>query len=262
MKRNVLATLLIPAALAVVVLFGAAVTSVSATSPSVGSQQEIVFDGGAGDQYLAAALGISLEELQSAYETAADAALDQAVAEGWLTQAQADRLGERGGRFHFFGGRLGAWFGESEIDYNALLADALGITVDELNTARQEAHLARIEQAVTDGNLTEEEADLLRGRFALFQDEGFQGTMRTAFEDAVNQAVEDGVITQGQADQILTQPDGMRGGGFGGMHGFGNGNRPGGMRGFGRMGGGFGLGGPCLNPDAELPNADPSGSGL
>lgn len=256
MRRNVLATLLIPAALAVVVLFGAAVTSVSATSPSVGSQQEIVFDGGAGDQYLADALGISLEELQSAYETAADAALDQAVAEGWLTQAQADRIRERGGGFPFFGGRLGAWFGESEIDYNALLADALGITVDELNSARQEAHLARIEQAVADGNLTEEEADLLRGRFALYHNESFQRAMRTAFEDAVNRAVEDGVITQAQADQILSRPGGLRIGGFGGMRGFGN------RRGMGRMGGGMWFGGPCLNPDAALPNAAPSGSGL
>src|SRR5687767_12844048 len=41
------------------------------------------------------------------------------------------------------------------------LADALGITVAELETAREEARTAAIEQAVEDGLLTREQADEL-----------------------------------------------------------------------------------------------------
>ncbi|HZW04041.1 MAG TPA: hypothetical protein VFF68_08945 [Anaerolineaceae bacterium] len=259
MKRKILAGLLVPAAMAVIILFGVTYNSVSAAPEQQGPGWGIELGAGMIDEYLAEALGISVEELESAYQSATDAALDQAVEAGLITQAQADQIRERGGGFHF--GRMGGWLAAGEIDFNALLADALGISVDELNAAYAQAHLARIEQAVADGALSEEEAELLRGHFALNQDEGFQSAMRTAFEDAVYQAVENGVITQAQADQILANAEGMRFGGFG-MRG-GMGGRMGGfdgMHGFGRRGG-MRFGAPWLDPVPTNPTVEPS-SGL
>ena len=47
------------------------------------------------------------------------------------------------------------------LDNDKHLADALGITVDELNAAQEKAAAARLAQAVTDGRLTQEQADLV-----------------------------------------------------------------------------------------------------
>jgi hypothetical protein len=168
-------------------------------------------------------LGITTDELSAAYQKANEAALAQAVEQGLITQAQADQINAQGTAFPFSGRHRG-WFDLESIDYNALLADALGISVDELQAAYAEAYVARIDQAVTDGNLTQEQADLMKGRYALYTDEAFQASMQSAFEVAVQQAVSSGVITQAQADQILADNDLMKGFGmgFGGKHGFGD----------------------------------------
>ena len=50
--------------------------------------------GPGGDEALAEALGISLEELQTAHEIVQAAALEQAVADGKLTQEQAEQIAE------------------------------------------------------------------------------------------------------------------------------------------------------------------------
>jgi len=208
------------------------------------------FDGDAAE-VLAGALGISEDELTAAYETAREAALAQAVEEDLITQAQADALLERGPVNPLSGGRSG-WLSQNGIDFEAHLADALGITVDELQEAYQEAYLTRIEQAVEDGSLTREQADFLLGRQALYSSQDFQTSMQSAFQEAVQQAVEDGVITQAQADAILEQQtDGF----FFGHHGFG------GRRGHG---GGFGMhrgrGGPSGVPSgAQTPNPGSGG---
>ena len=151
---------------------------------------------------LADALGISVDELNAAYESATQEAINQAVAAGLITQAQADSLLERGSAFPFHRGR--SWLGESDIDFEALLADALGISVEKLADARQQAFQISIDQAVADGKITEEEADLIRGRQALYSNDAFRSSMQAAFEAAVQKAVDDGVITQSQADQILS----------------------------------------------------------
>lgn len=182
---------------------------------------------GGSQEELAEALGISVDELDAAVETAKANALAQAVEEGLITQAQADayQSGERAVR------GLGGWqwLSQNGIDYEALLADALGISVDELQAARAEAADLRLQQAVEDGRLTEEQADLIRGRQALFADETFQTSMQSAFEAAVNQAVTDGVITQAQADLILAQAAEREfGGHLGGFFGGGRGHRGGG----------------------------------
>ncbi|RCK76973.1 MAG: hypothetical protein ANABAC_3398 [Anaerolineae bacterium] len=151
---------------------------------------------------LAQALGISVEELQAAQQKAQEAALQKAVEEGLITEKQAELFGS-GERGFPLGGRLFAWLSQNGINLDALLAEALGISVEELNEARQEAVQIAIDQAVADGRLTQEQADLMKARRALFANQNFINAMRSAFEAAVKKAVEEGVITQAQADLIL-----------------------------------------------------------
>lgn len=188
------------------------------------------FGGGYDNEDLANALGISTDELNAAYQDAQEAALEQAVEAGLITQSQADQLLENGIAFPF-GGRWAGWLSENGIDFEALLADALGITVDDLQEAYTEANFARIDRAVEEGNLTEEQADLMKGRYSLFSSESFRSAMRSAFEGAVQQAVEAGVITESQAERILESENelgfpGLRGPGFLGGPGFGRHHGP------------------------------------
>jgi hypothetical protein len=82
---------------------------------------------------------------------------------------------------------------------------------------------------VTNGNLTQQQADQMKGEYALYNNSTFQSSMKSAFTSAVNTAVSSGVITQSQADQILSNSSnmftsGMGGwGGHGGPHGRGDG---------------------------------------
>lgn len=153
---------------------------------------------------LAQALGISLEELQAAQRKAQDEALKQAVEQDLITQKQAEWLQSKG-RPSPFDRRLFAWLSQNGIDMNALLAEALGISVEKLNEAHQKAADIAIDQAVADGKITQEQADLMKARRALLSNENFINSMRAAFEAAVKKAVEEGVITQAQADLILQE---------------------------------------------------------
>jgi hypothetical protein len=183
--------------------------------------------GGVSDTYLAEALGITAAELQTAQQAANEAAIDQALAQGLITQAQADALKERSGMF----GRGGHGFfglGDSAIDMDALLAEALGVTTDELNAARAEAQDLALAAAVEDGRITQEQADQMEARQALqtyMQEQGLGDQMRSLYENLVNQAVQAGVITQEQAEAILSNS-----GRFGGMRGFDGFHDGGGMR--------------------------------
>jgi hypothetical protein len=186
---------------------------------------------GYGSQELAEALGITVEELNSAYQEATENAINQALSDGLITEDQAVRMLERGLVFQYH--RRDGWMGQSSSDYEVLLADALEIPVERLREAQQQAFLTRIEQAVADGNMTEDEAEFILGQQALSSNENFRSSMQAAFEGAVQQAVEEGAITQSQADQIINRS--QSGPGFLHFHG--------GMRGFGRHGG-FGKGMP------------------
>lgn len=210
---------------------------------------------------LAEALGISVEELQAAHEAARAAGIQQALADGVITQEQADQLlsGERNGTR---GGPRGAPRGKSgsfgNIDRGALLAEALGITPEQLQAAQEEAHDAAIQQAIDEGLITQEQADLMEAHRALkdyldrealtaqalgITPEELQAAreagqshrelieelgldratlrenMQSAHEAAIQQAVADGVITQEQADQIQS---GEGRGKFGGPRGHGS----------------------------------------
>ena len=227
-------------------------------------------------QLLADALGITVDELQAAFEQARATAIEQAVEEGLITREQADEMLVWGGLdkkgfgglrgFGSFGGPMGRGFkgvSDSEIDGNTLLANALGISVEELDAARETANQAAIDQALEEGLITQEQVDQMRAReeqmqarkdvqsyldrntllakalgmtvedlqaalaegkslSTLMGEKGLDAAtvrenLQAAYEAAIAQAVEDGVITQEQADQMQSGPGmmpGGRGGGF------------------------------------------------
>ncbi len=266
-KRKVI-PILVVGALALASLFGviayrsANAQSSTPTSPNntgPGQAPHPGFGGGYSDEDLANALGITADDLNTAVQKANSAALDQAVQAGLITQAQADELRANGSVFPF-GGRWSGWLSQNGIDYDALLADALGITAEKLQAAYAQAYNARIDQAVTDGNLTQQQADLMKGQYALSNSKNFQSAMQTAFEDGVKQAVTDGVISQAQADQILQNSNGMGFPGFKGFAGFGEfgGGRGGGFGGHGGPGDGMPGNWAPNNQAPAAPTATPS----
>jgi hypothetical protein len=237
-KRTKLSIAIVSGVMAVIAVFGAltyqvayaqsptptpGAASQSAGQPGTPGQPGPGFGkhGGAGnytDADLASALGITTEQLQAAYKTADSEALKEAVSKGLITQAQADQMAANNNtneRGHF--GLFGKPGDTNTIDYNALLAKALGITTDKLQAAQTTATNASLDAAVKAGTLTQAQADETKGRNALAKDSTFQSAMKTAFEAAVKQAVSSGVITQAQADAILAnqaQPGGFLMGGF------------------------------------------------
>lgn len=160
-----------------------------------------------GGELLANALGITEDELQAAMETAREQAIQQAVDAGLITQEEADQMLE-GGRFR--GMHLLSATGEDEIDTEALLADALGITPEELQAAKDNA----LELGVEAGLITQEQAD----QATAMQQIG--AAVRQAAEQAIQEAVDAGLLTQEQADAMSSH--GARGfGRHGGPGGFG-----------------------------------------
>lgn len=212
--------------------------------------------GGVSDEYLAQALGVTADELEAAKQTAYQAAIDQALAQGLITQEQADAIKERSSA----AGRLSSRYlrgfvglGDSAIDVDALLADALGITVDELSAARSEAQSLALAAAVEEGSITQEQADQIQARQALktyLDEQGFQAQVQAQYESLVQQAVQAGVITQAQADSILSSSHGF--GAFGGLRGLGGGH--------GRHGGGHGFGNP--GDTSQRNSVTPDSTGL
>ncbi len=178
-------------------------------------------------ELLAAALNVSVEELEAAKAAAHSAAIDQAVAEGLITQEQADEIRARGEN----SGRIGR-FRSDTIDRDALLANVLGISVEQLATAEETAFTNGLNQAVAEGTITQEQAELKQAQRALKE---YLSDSTGTYEETVQQAVQDGVITQEQADQILSS-----GRGFGGRGSRGRGvDGPNGLDGNGTNGARF-----------------------
>jgi hypothetical protein len=122
-------------------------------------------------------------------------------------------------------------FGGMRGEYQNHLAEALGITVEELQTAHLKAQDAMLDQAVEDGVIEQEQADLIKARRAFMQ--YYADQTEQSAEDALNAAVEAGAITQEQADLLLEQDGQMGRGRFGGgmfrQHMFGDGAQHRGM---------------------------------
>jgi polyhydroxyalkanoate synthesis regulator phasin len=142
-------------------------------------------------------LGIGVEEYDSALVTARDQVLDQAVAEGNLTQEQADRMrerpeegfgpGMRGPRgFGMRGPDMGG--GDPESSPVAIAAEALGMTADELLTELQGGKSI---------------ADVANERGV--DPQTIADSILASMKDNLAQAVADGKITQEQADQMLSR---------------------------------------------------------
>ena len=146
--------------------------------------------GGADEEALAGALGIPVEELQAAREKLMAERLAQAVADGYMTQEQVDSMQAMQAVKEY-------------IDRETILAQVLGLTVEELESARDEGTLYDLLANITPADLQEQ--------------------MQAATEAAVAQALAGGAITQAQADLIagqLAHGAGMMGK-FGGHHGHG-----------------------------------------
>lgn len=175
--------------------------------------------GGDGQDLLAEALGITVDELQEAHEDVRQAIVDQALEEELITEAQAEALREGDRPFG-----LGRSLQDLDVDYDALLAEALDISAEELDEARSEARAARLQALVEDGVLTQEQADLIAAREAVqeYVDvDGLAQMMQNAYEEAIAAALEEGAITQEQADQLLEKAptfDNFRFGGPRGHH--------------------------------------------
>lgn len=163
-------------------------------------------------QLLADALGIELDDLVEAQESAHAAWLAEMVANGYLEQDQADQM-------------LAYQSLKGNIDRHAIMAGVLGLSEAELEDAREDGK--NLSALLEEQGLTVEE---------------FVAALETAYQDAVQNLVPE-LLTQEQADQILESGLGVHGlgsarSGFaGGMRGFG-----GGMHGFHGQDGFQGLG--------------------
>lgn len=164
--------LMIAAAVAVLglatVAIGGAITSAQEGDGPIGSFLSKV----------AEKLGVGEDELKGAIEEARTETIDEAVAEGRLTEEQAERLKERGfpfnRRLHRAGGHiLVAAAGVLEMERNDLVAElkdgnslaevaeAQGMSVDGFKAQLLAEVQADIDAKVADGTITQEQADRL-----------------------------------------------------------------------------------------------------
>jgi uncharacterized protein (DUF433 family) len=170
---------------------------------------------------------LDITEIHAAVETVRQSALQQAVEDGALTQEQADLMAERGfGR----GGRSG--FGASGMLGGFGGPGMLGGCGGELGGKTgplAEYHDLALEIFAGELGLSVEEieAGLAEGKtpYELMQEYDLdvaevQAATEAAHQQILQQAVEDGVLTQEQADQI-SQYKGERGFGRGGHRGWG-----------------------------------------
>lgn len=161
---------------------------------------------------LAEALGMDVDTLQTAIETAKEYALSQAVADGDLTQEQADEYLSRSsssGSMHV---------NIRGVDFDTYLADTLEISVEALQTAQREAADLMIDQALEDGSITQDEYDQLQLRSTMRS--YFEEAYSSAYQNAIDAALADGAITEAQAELLLSDSQfGRQSFGGGRMHG-------------------------------------------
>lgn len=124
-------------------------------------------------QALAQKLGTTVEKLQQAMSDARKDAADQAVKQGLMTQAQADRMLGRtvSGTIAQAGLDAAAkTLGMTSADLTTALrtktlltlAQEKNVDVTKLRTAIADAQKAAIDQAVKDGKLTQAQADIMK----------------------------------------------------------------------------------------------------
>ncbi|MGB3715728.1 MAG: hypothetical protein WA996_14965 [Candidatus Promineifilaceae bacterium] len=149
-------------------------------------------------------IGVTIDELKAAQEAVKAIRLGELVEEGYLTEDQLSMMEAQQALKEY-------------IDPEALMTDAaeaLGIELPDPKAALEEgfAPWALMEQLEEQGITIQDVMD----------------AVQAAYENAISQAVVDGVIDGDQAELILENS-------FGGMLGFGGTHSFGGMRGFGGM---------------------------
>lgn len=211
MKRN--RWIALPIALVAAIAIGIiAVQAAPSPSPSAGTNgknyAQVFVD------KLAAILGLSPSKTQDALKNAELQTVDQMLADGRITKAQADALkakinagqglGPIGG-FGFRGGRFGA-------------PEALhGLMRAELNAAASALHMSPsdLASALRSGKtLSALEAQ------QKVSDSAVKTAMRNAAKGLLDPLVKDGTITQAQEDAALARVDSGKLGGFGFRGGF------------------------------------------
>ncbi len=170
---------------------------------------------------LAEQLGVTVDELDAAQTAVQEAMLAQLVEDGTITQEQLDEMLEMRA-LHDLAKEI-----FSRDDAQAVIAEQLGLTVEDLAAARDEG--TRI--------------------YDLAEEQGIDmDTLMTAVSEArtaaFDQAVADGLLTQEQADLLLSQ----QGPHFGGPGGPGGRGMHGGQGGFGPGNGSFDNGNSNLAP--------------
>ena len=155
--------------------------------------------------------GVSLDEVEAAIYDAKVAAIDEALAAGDITADQAEAIIARLDLAQI----ARDIFDRDEM--KAIVADVLGVTVEELEAARADGTARELFQNA--------DHDAIRAALEAYRAEQVQA------------ALDDGLITQEQADQLLEGPFrfGLRGPGFGpgGHHHGGHGGGDGPMNGDG-----------------------------
>lgn len=174
---------------------------------------------------LANILGISVEEYDAAVEKAQDQVMDEAVAEGWLTEEQAELLRWRMDQAPGFGmPGMGRGFGRHGWGMRGFMGDnLLSIAADKLDMK-----LTELLTGLQDGKSI---ADVAKEKG--IDTQTIVDAYLAQLKENLDEAVTDGRITQKQADYMLQQaeervtdqldntwPSGFGGRGKGGMMGF------------------------------------------
>lgn len=173
------------AAVAAVAVAGGGVAIAAADALSPGDQRQAVIDDAAEE------LGVAPSELSAALEKALENRVDEAVAEGRLTEEEGEQLKERIGSEDaplIFGGLGHPGPGPGHFAHFDTLADAagyLGLTRAELRTELAEGKsLAEI--AKEDGKAVD----------------GLIRAMVESASERLDQAVEDGMLTEAKANEL------------------------------------------------------------
>jgi len=149
-------------------------------------------------QALAGILGISVEQYDNAVAQAQEQVLKDAVAEGWLTQEQADwmrlRMEQMPGPMPW---RMGRGFGRHGMVWGGLGrgADLLSIAARQLNMSVYD-----LGKALQEGKSI---ADVAREKGV--DPQSIVDAYLARVIEQLNQAVEDGQLTQKMADAMLEQ---------------------------------------------------------
>jgi len=157
---------------------------------------------------VAKALGVSVDEYNAVVREAHEKVVDEAVTEGNLTEEQAERMRERmehapgaWGRGRGFKAPHGEGFraprggmmGRAVASPIGVAAEKMGISVDELMAKIQEG------KSIADVVATVDGVEL----------EDITGAYMDQLGEALSQAVENGRMTQEQADSMLEQAEKM-----------------------------------------------------